>query len=149
MGNAIPRHVYRYIEGELYDYRINRKTLDSYREDIIESTPASDGSGIRSKYAGSTTESKVMMLMTDREILRLQRTVRAVEDTVDVLNQEQREMVKLKYFDNTHTDSGVMLTLHLPDERPGYPQIRHPVRHGVMWQNYGSILAVLRGCQVV
>lgn len=112
---AIPRNAYRYIEAELYDYPIRRKVLEAYKRDIIEGTPSGDESGVRGSGGGSVVESKVLMLLSDREVQRLERSIAAIEDTLATLNPDQREMVKLKYFANTHTHQGVMLVMHLPE----------------------------------
>lgn len=137
MVNKIPRHIFRYIEGELYDYPINYKKLIALKSDYYNSTPQGDGSGIRGNSQASMTESKVMQILNDREVQRLERSVRALEDVIDTLSPDEMKLLNLKYFRNTHTNEGVRLELHIASTRTYYTLKNNiirkiAVRYGVM-----------------
>jgi RinA family phage transcriptional activator len=120
LHQPIPRNVYKFIEYELYDYRLNRKKLDEIKNDYYNSSPAGDGTGIRGNQQASTTESKVLQIMTDREVQRLERTVRAIEDVLATLGEMEKQLLELKYFRNTHTNQGVKLELQIPSDSTYY-----------------------------
>ncbi len=110
----IPRHVYKFIEAELYDYKINKKTLEALKNDVYMSTPSGDRTG-RSSGRGSTAEAKVMQLMSDRQIQRLEFSVRAIDDVLETLTEEERKLVKMKYFDKAYKNKGLAMVLRMSE----------------------------------
>ena len=106
----IPKHVYKFIEAELYDYKINKKTLEALKNDVYLATFSGDGTG-RSSRRGSPSEAKVMQLMTDRQIQRLEFTVKAIEDVLETLTEEEKKLVRMKYFEKRYTNKGLALEM--------------------------------------
>ncbi len=106
----LPRHVYKFIEAELYDYKINKKTLGALKNDVYMATFFGDGTG-RSSSRGSPSEAKVMQLMTDRQIQRLEFSVKAVEDVLDTLTEEEKKLVRLGYFERLYTNKGLAIEM--------------------------------------
>ena len=106
----IPRHVYKFIEAELYDYKINKKTLEAMKNDVYLATFSGDGTG-RSSKKGSTAEAKVVQLMSDRQIQRLEFSVKAVEDVLDTLTEEEKKLVRLGYFERLYTNKGLAIEM--------------------------------------
>jgi RinA family phage transcriptional activator len=91
----IPPAVWRYIEYELYSYEQTKKDLEELRESIIESTPYSDihvQSG-----PGNPTEKKGLKLISSPAIIHLDRTVAAIEKTLNQLTEEHNQLFNLKY----------------------------------------------------
>jgi RinA family phage transcriptional activator len=110
----VPRHVYKFIEAELYDYKINKKTLEALKNDVYLATFSGDGTG-RSSRRGSPSEAKVMQLMSDRLIQRLEYSVKAIEDVLETLTEEENKLVRLKYFDKAYTNKGLAMVLGMSE----------------------------------
>jgi RinA family phage transcriptional activator len=110
----IPRHVYKFIEAELYDYKINKKTLEALKNDVYLATFSGDGAG-RSSRRGSPSEAKVMQLMTDRQIQRLEFSVKAIEDVLETLTDEERKLLKLRYFEKRFTNKGLAMEMGMSE----------------------------------
>ena len=110
----IPKHVCKFIEAELYDYKINKKTLEALKNDVYLSTYSGDVTG-RSSSRGSPSEAKVMQLMTDRQIQRLEFSVKAIDDVLENLTEEEKKLVKLKYFDRGYTNKGLAMEMGMSE----------------------------------
>lgn len=113
----LPDHIFRFVEAELYDYPVHKLTLNAAREDIIEEMPAAVGdiTGVRGSTMSSPIERKVMRLMTNRRIERLEFMIRVIEDVLSAIPEEERRLVNLKYFDQELTNQGVARALGMSD----------------------------------
>jgi RinA family phage transcriptional activator len=96
----IPKHVQKYIEGELINYSINKKALDQAKQNVYLQHSASGYTTLTQKSTSSTSpvEHKAMYLMSDRNILRLENSVNAVEDVLSELPDEYQKLIELRYF---------------------------------------------------
>lgn len=97
----INRSVFRYIEFELYNYDHTKKTLEEEKEDVISSTVKLDTPLVKGAI-GDSTGSKAMKLTTNTAILRMERTVRAIEHSLMMLEEEHNQVFELKYRQNKH-----------------------------------------------
>ena len=94
-GVKLDRAVFRYIEHELYSYDETVRQLEMLKDDIIQETPfrvTGTDSGI-----SNLTESKGLRLVTNRAIVRLENTVRAIDDALALLSEAHRDLCELKY----------------------------------------------------
>ena len=82
------------------------------KNDVYFATFSGDGSGRFSKR-GSTAEAKVMHVMTDRQIQRLEFSVRAIEDVLETLTQEEIKLINLKYFEKPYTHTCLTLEMNV------------------------------------
>ena len=99
----IPPHVFKYVERELYDYPIHRAAVDEYerkRQDILQRyrqwEPGEGGrpEGVPSDVTG---ENVLRLEALEMRTERARRNVDAVESVLRTLDEEQRELVRLKY----------------------------------------------------
>lgn len=96
----VPNHIKKYIEGELIHYPANKKALAHAKQNIYLQQSASEYSELpsRSSYTSSAVEHKVIYLMSDRNIGRLEHGVATVEDILQELPEEYKRLIELKYF---------------------------------------------------
>lgn len=99
----IPPHVFRYVERELYDYPVHRATVDEYeqnRQDILHRyrqwEPGEGGrpEGVPSDMTGDNV---LRLEALEMRTERARRNVTMVESVLRTLDDEQRELVRLKY----------------------------------------------------
>jgi RinA family phage transcriptional activator len=96
----VPKHIQKYVEGELMRYHINKKALSQAKQNIYAQQNAdSNISAIqKSCYVTSSVENKVMYLMSNHNINRLEHTVTAIEDVLSELPEEYQKLIELRYF---------------------------------------------------
>lgn len=95
----IPKHIKKYIEGELINYPIHTKALFQVRQNIyLQQSSSGHSEARRSISNASSVEHKVMYLMTDRTILRMENSIIAIEDVLREMPQEYKALIELKYF---------------------------------------------------
>lgn len=92
----IPPAVFRYIEHELYNQDEIRQELQRIKADIIEGSSAVNHSGGRTG-PGDPTGSKVVKLVSSPSILAMERSTRAVDKALQMLNEDHRMLYELKY----------------------------------------------------
>ena len=88
--------VFRYIEHEMYCYKDTKKEMELYKEEIMEGRPSSEVS-VQSG-PGDTTASKGIKLMTSPFLLKAEKTIRAVDNSLNMLCDNHRELFELKYI---------------------------------------------------
>lgn len=91
----VDKSVFKYIEYELYAYEQTKKEIESYKECIIEGTPTIDvrgGSGI-----SDSTASKSIKLLSSAFLLKAERTINAIEKSLEILSKKHRRLFELKY----------------------------------------------------
>ena len=92
----IDKSVFRYIEHELYQYAETKKEIELCREEIMESRPSSEVS-VQSGL-GDSTASKGIKLMTSPFLLKAERTIRAIDNSLNMLCDNHRRLFELKYI---------------------------------------------------
>lgn len=93
----VDKSVFKYIEYELYAYEQTKKEVESYKEYIIEGTPTMDvrgGSGI-----SDSTASKSIKLLSSAFLLKAERTIKAIDKSLEMLGEKHKKLFELKYLD--------------------------------------------------
>lgn len=93
----VDKSVFKYIEYELYAYEQTKKEVESYKEYIIEGTPTMDvrgGSGI-----SDSTASKSIKLLSSAFLLKTERTIKAIDKSLEMLGEKHKKLFELKYLD--------------------------------------------------
>lgn len=93
----IHKSIFRYIEYELYNYEDIKKELNSYKEEITEST-ATPETHVKGGIS-NITENKAIKLTTSVFIVRAERTIKAIEKALGLLEEKHRDLFKLKYIE--------------------------------------------------
>ena len=99
--HKINRSVFRYIEFELYSYDYTKKTLEEEKEDVVRATIKLDTPPAKGAI-GDSTASKAIRLATNTAILRMERMVRAIDQSLLMLEEEHNQVFELKYRQNKH-----------------------------------------------
>lgn len=104
-----------FIAAELAAYHDNLKELDALREEILEGSPGPPDGMPRGNTTSNPTADKAMRLISSRVLLCVERRTAAV---TKVLNRNQHdpltmELVRLSFFQRTHTPIGVCKELHI------------------------------------
>jgi len=100
----IPPHVFRYVERELYDYPIHKAAVEDYerkRQDILHRMrqwPEQDGGRPQGVISDPTGDSVIRLEALEVRTRRARQNVEVVESVLRMLSSEQRELVRLKYF---------------------------------------------------
>ena len=135
----IKRANFKMIEAELYCYEESKRQLEFLREDIIESTPSHE---INVKTGpGDPTQTKVIKLVNSREIIEMERRLKAIDKAIEILktsNEPRKyELLRMKYFERRYTDVGICMELGI-SERTFYRWRREII----------ELIANFLGCRV-
>lgn len=107
------RETYKYIEAELRGYHASRRELKQMEVDIITAAPVIDNPEGSSSGTGDPTGRKALQVMNDKRLIRLHSVISAVESTYELLNDEERRLIALRYWSNKYKDIGVADELHI------------------------------------
>lgn len=95
----IDKKVYNYIEFELQHYEENKEKLKEMRADIIEASPEpADGQPKGQGGTGKPTERKTVKLMTTIALIQLEKTITAIENVKDRLNDDYKKFFEFNYI---------------------------------------------------
>ena len=112
----LKRATFRYIESELYDYKDTLKEIKVLREQIIhESGEDENCGGGSSNLPGQPTERTATKLLTHKTLQNLVNTANAITEAYEVVSDEHRSIIDLKYFKNQHLywdDVAYQLSMH-------------------------------------
>lgn len=90
----LSKAVFRYIENELFDYDATKRAIDELSLDIIAERPR----GPRSRSATSDpTAAKGIRLASNATLLRMHRTIAAVDTALARLSDDHRRLYDLRY----------------------------------------------------
>lgn len=135
----IKRANFKMIEAELYCYEESKRQLELLREEIIESTPSHEISVKTSP--GDPTQTKVIKLVNNREIIEMERRLKAIDKAIEVLktsNEPRKyQLLHMKYFERRYTDVGICMELGI-SERTFYRWRREII----------ELIANFLGCRV-
>jgi RinA family phage transcriptional activator len=108
------REIRLYIEAELRDYHQTKADLLEAQDDIMLEGHMIDVSGIRGTSIGRPTEAKMMKLLTNKRIRRMQQIIAAIERVVNLLPPEKYRLVELRYWQKSRglTDDGIARELN-------------------------------------
>lgn len=123
LDERVPQHVFRFVERELYDYPVNREKVLDYlrrRNDVLaRGRQPHDGEGRRETGLPSdpTHAAVLRLLALERSAERAQFYVNAIDSVLRTLNEEERRLVKRKYFDNDITNDGLIREMAMGKDR--------------------------------
>lgn len=124
---------FRYIEAELFNYDETKADLEAMQEDIRESTPAMIMSGDRISGGGisNVPEKKGIKLLTNKVIMRMERTLKAIDKSLSMLGEEHNQIFELKYRKNMNWRRVIM---EMPTSQDTYFRKRRELVHMVAVQ---------------
>ena len=121
------RAVFRYIEHELYNYDSTMEEIEFIRENIINAPPLRDavpGTG----YVSDPTAKKATKLITNTVLMRMARTVSAIERALKRLNTDHRAVFELKYRQGLRRQQ---VCVEIPTSERTYFRLRRELVHMV------------------
>jgi RinA family phage transcriptional activator len=92
----LSRAVFRYIEHELYNYDTTLVEIENIRVDIIEAPPLRETIP-SSGHISDPTARKGTQLVTNTALVRMTRTVAAIDKALARLSDNHRALFNLKY----------------------------------------------------
>ena len=107
-NKKIPRSVFRYIEHELYNYKELKKELEEYREEILESTSKTEGALEKNTGTGDSTANKVTKLLSSSFVVHAERTIKAIDGSLEMLRDEHRELFECQYQQRKTWQQGII-----------------------------------------
>ncbi len=116
------KSVRKYIEYELYGYDETVRQLEMLKDDIVQETPlrALGTSGGISK----PTECKGLRLVTNRAIVHMERTIRAIDGALTLLPETHKNLFELIYRQGK---SWQQVCMELPTSRSSYFRMRRDI----------------------
>lgn len=116
----LTRQEFKFVERKLYDYPANKQIIRDYeaqREAILHRTKDNDGQP-RGSGIGKPTETTAIQLALLEQRVRCESFwIRAIEDTMELLSDEDKMLVQLKYFEGYLTNDGIMLKMGMSKKR--------------------------------
>ena len=112
----LKRTNFKLIELELYCYHESKRELELLRESILEGSSQNED-GIRGSGISDVTGNKAIKLASSKELLEIERRLRAIEESLDIIKQDPQryELLKMKYFDKKYTDTWIWMELDMSD----------------------------------
>ena len=92
----LSRAVFRYIEHELYNYEITLQDMENIQSNIIEAPPLRE-TVPSTGHISDPTARKGIELVTNTALVRMTRTVAAIEKALARLSDNHRALFNLKY----------------------------------------------------
>lgn len=116
----LTRQEFSFVERKLYDYPANKQIIRDYeaqREAILHRTKDNDGQP-RGSGIGKPTETTAIQLALLEQRVRCESFwIRAIEDTMELLSDEDKILVQLKYFEGYLTNDGIMFKMGIDRNR--------------------------------
>lgn len=108
----------RYIEAELCDYPETKEKLEDLRADIIyKSSLPEEGSQINARNnVSKPTERMAILLITNKRLEQMEKTVKAIEKVLGMLDSEKMELVRLKWWERKLTPIGIAGQMHIHEQ---------------------------------
>lgn len=127
-GNMkLPRAVFRYIEHELYNYDNTLNEIQRIRDEIIDALPVRETIP-DAGYISDPTAKKATKLVTNTVLVRMTRTVAAIDKALARLSDNHRALFDLKYRQDL---SWQQVCQELPVSERTYFRIRRELVHMV------------------
>lgn len=89
-NHRLSKNTYRYIEGQIRNYKKIKKEMENLKEDIINSSPMQD---VRSTDLGDPTASKAVKISLDKKISAMEKTVKAIEKVYNDLSHDKKAVM--------------------------------------------------------
>ena len=116
----LTRAEFGFVEQKLYNYRTHKQIIADYeaqREAILHRSKDNDGQP-RGSGIGKPTETTAIQLALLEQRVRCESFwIRAIEDTMELLSDEDKMLVQLKYFEGYLTNDGIMFKMGIERNR--------------------------------
>lgn len=94
----IPRHVFRFIEGELYHYQGNLRRIERMTAEVAERAKGfSIGTAVRTSGSDPVLNA-VSRLGRERELIYLEKRTATIEASMELLPEKCQQLVRLRYW---------------------------------------------------
>ena len=120
MERRLTRAEFNFVEQKLYNYRTNKQIIADYeaqREAILHRTKDNDGQPRGSGIGKPTETTAIQLALLEQRVKCESFWVRAIEDTLELLSDEDKTLVQLKYFEGYLTNEGIMLRMGMSKKR--------------------------------
>ncbi len=126
----LERAVFKYIEHELYGYEETVNQLETLKDNIRQETPFRELSmtGTDAGKISNLTESKGIRLITNRAIVRMEATIRAIDNALALLSEEHNDLYELKY---RQRKTWQQICGDMPTSRRSYFRLRRDIVEAV------------------
>ena len=103
-----------FVEFKLRTFHEDRKQLEILKDDLIPSTtpqygPHSGGFDPERRPTEEITE----RIINNRYVRQLELSVSAIQAIYDLLSEQDKELLRLKYWSGQYTPEGIALRLHI------------------------------------
>ena len=115
----IPDHIFKYVEKELYSYRLYQATVKELQrdlEELLERYPQfrTDKVVARNEVGDPVGLAAIRAIFIEEKIRWNMERIRKIEAGLKILRPEERELVEKKYFSEvSYTNEELMLQLRL------------------------------------
>ena len=112
---------YKFVEHKLYFYRDNKRLIEEYlarSDELIHSTKRREfgmPGGKRPIHQSHVEATAIQLVILEEKARREKFWVEAIEDVLELLPDEDRKLVELKYFQQLSTNSAVAMQLNMSD----------------------------------
>lgn len=116
----LTRAEFAFVEQKLFNYHISKALIAEYefqRDALLNRGPEHDGQPRGNKISKPTEITAVQLAMLEEKARNQMFWVKAIEDTLKCLTEEERELVELKYFEGYLTNEGIMLKMAMNKNR--------------------------------
>lgn len=119
MEDKVERHIFQFVEAELFQYKIYKKLIEEYDKESLytgaKSGLAKDPTGRfpQNSTTDSTSLEAMRVMLLESKVSRAMWYVRAIEDVMQLLSEQEKKLVELKYFQGWLTDSGICREMHI------------------------------------
>lgn len=116
----LTRQEFKFVERKLYDYPANKQIIRDYeaqREAILHRTKDNDGQPRGSGIGKPTETTAIQLALLEQRVKCEAFWIRAIEDTMELLSDEDKMLVQLKYFEGYLTNDGIMLKMGMSKKR--------------------------------
>ena len=102
----LERRVRDYILYAIENYHENKRQLEEYQRDVIESKDYTISGQPRGTDTTDSTQAKAIKLQSSPWLIQTERTTRAIEKALSTVEESHRTAIKLMFWDKTHTACG-------------------------------------------
>lgn len=116
----LTRQEFSFVERKLYDYPANKQIVRDYeaqREAILHRTKDNNGQPRGSGIGRPTETTAIQLALLEQRVKCEAFWIRAIEDTLELLSDEDKTLVQLKYFEGYLTNEGIMLRMGMSKKR--------------------------------
>lgn len=116
----LTRAEFGFVEHKLYSYPTNKQIIADYESQIdnmLHSTRGDDGQPRGSDIQKPTEITAIQLAILEQKAKCEMFWVKAVEDTLELLPEESKKLVQLKYFEAYLTNEGIMVEMGMDKNR--------------------------------